>query len=506
MIIWLVGAILILVAAALGYLLGGIRTAVCLVGTLVAAYLAKTVGGWVNGLVPLMGFHNPIWQFYLPPLLGFIIVSLLFSILAFVIHHLVHRRSRDSSDEYSYARWFRLNRRTGAAVGAALGTVWLVLLGIVVYVPAYLTTQLADTEEDSGLLRAVNSFAHGMEDTGLLRIVQRYQPAGAEHYLAADVLGLVYTNPALESRLASYPPFLGLAEKPEIAELGRDPEVNTLIQSRAGLLRILEHPKVRAVADSPELVNDLLELDLADLDSYLRTGISDKYKDQHLLGLWRLDVRRSIAEMKLVGSDKLPPIELNLLRRALNVYMEEMTIGFTTDNRALLKVKVKDEQKMQQILGHAAPAPSASPAPGQTSDSSPPPAVGTGRGYTPRSLVSRALPQPADPGAGMDPALRARYFPGGTGAAGGGGAAAGARTLASTTGGYYSGTPVRASTSTVLAPLMTNRAGTWSKSAEDKYRLQFPADDGKEVVLDARVRENQLVATVNGRTLVFDRI
>lgn len=497
MIIWLVGVILVILAAGIGFLLGGIRASICLVGTFISAFLAKTVGGWVAGLVPMVGFKNPIWQFYLPPVFGFVLASLVFFILALVVHHIVERRFRNATDEYTFARWFRLNRRTGLAVGAAQGTVWLVLVAIVAYLPGYLATQLADDQENSMALRAANSFTHGMEDTGLMRLVERFEPATSDHYVASDILGLVYNNPALHSRLASYPPFLGLAEKPEISELARDPEVNTLIQSRAGVVEILDHPKIRAVADNPELVNELLALDFADLDAYLRTGISAKYKDERLLGRWRLNVRRSIAEMKLVSSEKLPTVEFNLLRKALNVYLDNMTIGFTTDNKALVKVKAKDEQKLLQTVGRA----TATPAAGGT-----PPADGSapGGGLTARGLVARALPppQPAATDGGMSADLRQRYGLGNRGGATPGRAQALAQPLAATP-----VVPVRVVAkppSTTLSPLMSTGEGSWTKSG-DKYQVKINKDD-KEVVLEVEIKENQLVATADGRTLVFDRI
>lgn len=504
MIIWLVGAVIVILAALVGFFMGAIRSAVSLIGTLVAALSAKTVGGWIAGLVPLIGFRNPIWQFYLPPLLGFVVVSLVFFTVALVVHHFVQKQLRNKTDEYAFARWMRLNQRAGIAVGAGLGTVWLILLAVLAYIPAYLTTQLADTEEDSAVLRYANSFAHGMEDTGLLKIVERFQPAGEKHFIGSDILGLVYSNPAIQSRLASYPPFVGLAEKPEISELSRDVEVNNLIQSRASVKQVLEHEKIRAVVDNHELVNELLDLDLRDLEAYLRTGVSDKYKDEHILGRWRLNVRRSIAEMKLTGSDTLPPVEFNLLRRALNVYLDDLTLAFTTDNRALVKVKARNEQKLLQVVGQgttggtAAAAATANPEDGGQS--------GPGPGISARTLVSRAIPQ-QDSAPAMDPALRQRYGLSGPGGAGGAGAAApGARPLSSSTPAIANRpTPPRSSTSTLLAPMMTTKEGAWSK-ADGAYKMRIPQDGGPELLLDVQVKENQMVASIKGRTLVFDRI
>jgi hypothetical protein len=493
MTIWLIGGVLIGFAALLGFFLGAIRASVSLVGIIASAMLAKWVGSFLVGLVPSLGFKNPVWMFYLPPLLGFVVASIVFLIVALVVHYLVQKRFKNNTDEYSYQRWDRLNRRGGIAVGAAIGVVWMLLVATVAYVPGYLVAQLADTEEASTPLRVANSITHDLELSGLNRMVERFNPASAEHFIASDVLGLIYNNPAIHSRLASYPPFLGLAEKKEIGDLAKDPEVNSLIQSKAGLNQILEHPKIVAVTDNPDLVNELLGLDFRDLDAYLRTGISGKYKDEHILGRWRLNVRRSIAEMKMVSTDKLPPVEFNLLRKALNVYLEDMMLGFTTDNKTLVKVKAKDEQKLLQTVGRASA--STAPAPGAP-----------GEDGASRATVARAIPQapPATaPGGGMSPELRQRYGLGG--GPRGGGATALAQPLSSGVApvGVAPKAPPK-QTSTALGPLMSTGEGGWAKSGEG-YKITV-SKDGKELVLEAVVKENQLIAKHEGRTLVFDRI
>lgn len=498
MMIWLVAGILVVLAAALGYALGGIRTGIVLMGTVLAAMLAKAVGALCASVVPLIGLKNPVWQSYIPPLVGFVVVGLVGLIVAFVVHHLFQKQYRNKTDEYLYARWDRLNRRTGAAVGAGLGGVWLVLLGIVAYVPGYLSTQLADAAEDSALLRTANNLTHGMETTGLLKIVERFQPATEAHYLASDILGLIYSNPAIHSRLASYPPFLGLAEKPEIAELANDPEVNTMIQSRAGLSQILAHGKIRAVLDNHDLVNELLALDFRDLYGYLLSGTSEKYKDESILGRWRLSVRRSIGEMKEESSEVLPRVEFNLLRKALNVFLDEMTIGFTTDNRAIVKVKAKDEARLLQTVGRASAASenrAPAPAPDGEGGEFPPPATGTGGGLTARGLVSRAIPQPQENQGGMSDDLRRRYGLG----------PSGARPIAPAAAPVMiPRAPAKPAPTTALEPIMSNGEGRWAKAGDD-YTFTF-AREGKEITFNVRVRDHLLTARLNGRVLVFNRI
>lgn len=195
--------------------------------------------------------------------------------------------------------------------------------------------------------------------------------------------------------------------------------------------------------------------------------------------------------MKIVGTTKLPAVEFNLLRKALNVYLDEMTIGFTTDNKAILKVKAKDEQKLLQTVGRASAAPAAQAAPSGSDDGS------GGGGLSARSIAARAIPQqPAtDPSADL---LRSRY-----GLTGGPGGGQRGQPLANTTG-VVPRAPAKAPTTTALGPLMSNGEGGWSKAGE-VYRVTF-GGEGKELALDVQVKENQLVARLEGRVLVFDRI
>src|SRR5262245_57144925 len=108
MTIWIVGVVLALLAGVIGYFLGAVRSAVRLVGAVVGAFLAGTVGVWLGGFVSLIGFKNPVWQFYIPPLVGFLLVSVVFLVIALVVHHFIQRYYRNNTDEYTFARWDRL--------------------------------------------------------------------------------------------------------------------------------------------------------------------------------------------------------------------------------------------------------------------------------------------------------------------------------------------------------------------------------------------------------------
>ncbi len=105
MIIWILGGVLVLLAAAIGYFFGAIRTAVCLVGAIVAASFATTVGVWVGGVVPMIGYTNPTCAVLPSAARGLPgRFDRLFG-LAFKNHHWVQRHYRNNTDDYTFARW-----------------------------------------------------------------------------------------------------------------------------------------------------------------------------------------------------------------------------------------------------------------------------------------------------------------------------------------------------------------------------------------------------------------
>lgn len=486
MLIWILAIVLVALLAFAGFLQGAIRTAICLVGVAAGLLFARPFGRVLEGIVPFIGFKNPVWPPFVAPVIAFVIVALFFLGLAALVHFVIAKHYKNKTDEYTFGRWDRLNRRCGAALGAALGAIYLLLLGVVIYVPGYAAVQVVSTDDAPAAAKLVRTLRNDMEATGLARLAARFDPAPPAYYDAADIAGLVYHNPTLHSRLASYPPFLGLAERQEFKDLAADAEANNLVQSGAPIAQVLGNPKISAIANNPEIVGALTALDLADLKQYLETGESPKYRDEVILGRWRLNVRRSINEMKNTPADAMPQAEFNLIRKAMTLYLAEMTMGFTTDNKVILKVQAKDEALLQRTLSGAAPPPTAAA----------PATPAPGGGLTARGLAARAIPQP-DQAAGMSPELQRRY-----GLAGRPGAAAQPAPEAAP-GAVAVRRPAKAPTTT-LTPLMSPGEGVWSREG-DGYVLKF-SKEGAEISLNAQVTEGTLRAEMDGRILVFDRI
>src|SRR5262249_42976621 len=154
-------------------------------------------------------------------------------------------------------------------------------------------------------------------------------------YEASDILGLIYQNPILVSRISQYPPFLLLSEKPEFQELGKDAEFNQMLLSKADIVDLLKQPKLQAVLQNPEIVQELLNQDLKDFRTYLETGVSPRYQDDKILGKWRLDPWATMAQERRRHPD-MTSSEMRRLKAVMTEVMPAVSITATTDKKIAL--------------------------------------------------------------------------------------------------------------------------------------------------------------------------
>src|SRR5207237_6318961 len=126
--------------------------------------------------------------------------------------------------------------------------VYLLVIGMLVYVFGYLTIQVASAENSSLPLQVLNNARTDLKETGLDKLVAKADPTPAPFYEASDIVGLVYHNPLLQSRLSAYPGLLSLAEKQEFQELASDKDCIELFQREEPIIKIINHPRFQTIA------------------------------------------------------------------------------------------------------------------------------------------------------------------------------------------------------------------------------------------------------------------
>ncbi|MBM3833763.1 MAG: CvpA family protein [Verrucomicrobia bacterium] len=394
MLIWILAGFLFLIVAALGYFQGAVRLIVSLAGMLLGAMLALPLAPTLKPVMNMMGVKHPVWSVVWPPIIVFFVVLFVFVGVAFFVQRKITLYYKYRTDDITRIRWERLNKGLGLCAGLLMGGVWVVLISLAIYVAGYLTVQVVNEDTTSSALRLISQARVDMANTGLDKAVAPFDPVSPAYYRAADILGLIYNNPSVLSRLSGYPPFLSTGTRTEFQEIATDSEFNNLLQTRGDVTQIIRHLKTQAVIYNPEIVQELLQQDAKDLHEYLLTGKSAKFDDEKILGRWRLDRYATMAQERKKRPN-MSASEMARLKKMLNDYMGSVTFTATTDRKASLKVELSEQAKQILQAAQAAAAPrTQSPNPGAPAMS---PEMAARYGMRPGQPGPGSAQQPATP-------------------------------------------------------------------------------------------------------------
>ncbi|MBU6399093.1 MAG: CvpA family protein [Verrucomicrobia bacterium] len=450
MTIWLLAIVLLGLCAVIGFYTGAIRQAVALVGLMLAACLARPLGPVVRPLFPSLGVKDPLWLWALPPMAVFVLILIVGWVAAYFAHRQVALHYKYHADDVRRLTWEMLNRQLGLCLGLVAGGVYLIVLALPIYVVGYLTVQVSGDSAPAGL-RLLNQARADLQTTGLDRIVASFDATPPKYYEVADLLGLLYHNRLVESRLPDYPPFMALADRQEFQDMATDNTFQETLKTEQDFKALLDNAHVQAVINNGDLVQELLKVDLKDLRQYLETGKSPRYASEKILGRWELDVDGVLIQMKKLSMN-ITSAQFRKLKVVLNAFMSGMTFTALPDNKVILKGRFNLAQIAKQMaaqrVAQAAGAPNAPPAVRQ--------AQGMGRAIQMARGLNRygpyggqpAAPPPA-PDAGAQPA------------------------------------PAPAAP-TVLAQ------GSW-QNQDDKYQITFQDDKGHSQTVEAAVDQDMLI-------------
>jgi uncharacterized membrane protein required for colicin V production len=333
--LWILAIGLLVVFAAIGFAKGAIRMAVSFVGLLIGLAVAIPFGRALRPLMGTVGVENPGWVAVVPPIIAFVLVYLIAMGLSFFIHHKIYLRYKYKHDDVDRIRWENMNRHVGAGLGLVTGAVLLLAISGLIYAAGYLTVQLSAEGNNPAWVNFINGARKDMADSGFDKAAARFQPAPKIYYEAADVLGMIYHNPLLQNRLANYPYFLSLGEKPEFQEMANDKEFNDLIFGKAPVTAIIDHQRTQWMLGNTELLEYLKGTDVQDLKEYLRTGKSPKYEVDEIIGVWQLDKDAVVTHLRKSNPD-IKARELRTLKAAFAA-MPSVALLALPDKKVIVK-------------------------------------------------------------------------------------------------------------------------------------------------------------------------
>jgi uncharacterized membrane protein required for colicin V production len=309
MTIWILALVLLASVAALGYRQGAIRVVFSFAGIICAVLLAAPLGKSLKSLMSHAGIHNPTVLWALAPLEAFVLVLIVFKTAGSIVHRKTDLHYRYGPDELKFALWERLNRRLGLCLGVLNGTAYFVLICFVLFNLSYWTAQIASSDTQTWTIRLLNRLGRDMEDTGMDRVARAVAAFPENYYKTADLAGLLCQNPQLSDRLARYPAFLSLLERDELKRLAQDSTFTNAVQGGVPLGELLHDEPLRAILQNISLTDAIWEnvqINLDDLNVYLKTGKSAKYDPEKILGCWDFNANTTAATLALTQAKTAP--------------------------------------------------------------------------------------------------------------------------------------------------------------------------------------------------------
>jgi uncharacterized membrane protein required for colicin V production len=337
--IWILAVIVMVATALAGWRLGAIRAAISFVGILFAALLAVPVGKLVHPLLPHLGAGNPIYAWALAPVVGFILVSIVFKVIGQPVHNRVEHFYKYKAGDLRLALWTRINSRLGICVGLLNGALYFVLITFLIFNLTYWTTQVAVAPQQPLAIRLVNELGNDLQATHLTRTASAVGTLPAEYYQFADLAGFLMQNPQVGQRLAEYPALTSLWERGDFQTLVQDTTVTNALASGTTLGELLNNPSVRAFLenkDQTKLVTGILTTNLSDLTAYLQTGKSAKYGGEKLIGRWELNPAVTVAWLRQ-SRPKMPASEMRSARAWMTQAYAKTSVLVCGDNQIFVK-------------------------------------------------------------------------------------------------------------------------------------------------------------------------
>ncbi len=302
------------------------------------ALLAVPVGKLVHPLLTHIGASNPVMAWALAPVVGFILISVVFKIAARKVHNLADHFYQYKAGDLRLALWLRVNSRLGICVGLLNGALYFILICFLLFNLAYWTTQTAAAPGQSAVIRLVNQLGNDMEATGMARMAGAVGTLPPEFYQLADLAGFLMQNPQTGRRLAEYPALTSLWERDDMQALVQDASVTNALASGASLGEILNDPSVRSFLANKEqtkLVEGILLTNLNDLTAYLKTGKSAKYDGEKIIGRWEFNPAVTLAWIRQ-NHPKMSASEMRGVRAWLTQAFTHTRLLATGDNQIFL--------------------------------------------------------------------------------------------------------------------------------------------------------------------------
>src|SRR4029077_7294429 len=115
----------------------------------------------------------------------------------------------------------------------------------------------------------------------------------------------------------------------DFKDLGVGAEFMGLVTNGGTVFQILENQKGQARSLDQGLLTQIQQVDYKDLLGYLRTGKSEKYASEALLGHWQIDLGNTLIALRKKNSWE--PLEIRYMKNAIGRLLPDTSFLASAD-------------------------------------------------------------------------------------------------------------------------------------------------------------------------------
>ena len=344
MLVWTLAILLIICSGVVGWYVGAVRSAITTVAMLLALLFLAPLSAMVAKLLPSVGAKHPATIGILAPILVFVLFQIIAKSVSQSTKPSIENYYKYKATDTQRLLFERMNQRVGPCVGVVNGVLYALFLGIFAVGVGYATVTFSrGGSQDAWWQKGVNALGLGYEATGLAKVVGPYVPAKPLYFDVIDLAGQWFHQPLVQSALATYPPLIPMAERPDMQSLSTDVGTQEFLLKLPTASQIMDHPKLGPIVTSPVFLDQALKLldnDLTDIHGYVLDQKSAKFDHEKVLGRWDFNLFGTVNENK--RTRRMTGIEVNKMRSILGTQLEGTTLLALTDNKLIVRRAAAD--------------------------------------------------------------------------------------------------------------------------------------------------------------------
>ena len=176
MYIWIIAFFLLVALGVAGYYQGALRGGFTLVGLIVSAVLAMPLSGVFKWVLGVFGLEHPVVLAFLAPFAAYVIVLIFFKAGGLATHRQVDTYFKYKASDTMRLLYERMNARIGVVLGAFNAFVYLLLIGIVIYMLGYSAMQVRTGDKDPLVIRMFSRLAEDLRETKMDKSIAPFLP------------------------------------------------------------------------------------------------------------------------------------------------------------------------------------------------------------------------------------------------------------------------------------------------------------------------------------------